>query len=688
MSTRLTFHTIRYKNFMGVGNQWVELPLDQNAKTIIYGKNGAGKSTMYEALYFCLFNKAFRKINKPDLVNNINNKALEVEVTLTASGKQFRIRRGIKPNIFEIHDEDGLIDQTSKTGDYQTFLEHNILRIGPKNAGQTMILGSKLYIPFMKLGAGDRRSLVEEILDIQIFSHMNTVAKDQKKSVLLSIEENQRETELTVNSLDHIKEAIETFAVRNATLKTQYDGEVTEMAGKIAEWTARCDVTIANGLKKKGELDAIQDADLSGFKTDEEYRASIPDADMNPWQLPIPDVKTKAQEQLVYIKDNQKAFEIEIVKAQGIINSGATILQRDIAAVTADIEFYANNPVCPTCKQDIETAFHVHTTAGLNTKITTLTATFTAMEDANNKLIRDYQSGVDAAVEKSVELVDQIEEWDTTNDAMVLARAEANLVVENERTALVNKMTHEKAAKQVVVQEQRSVIEQAMAVLRTEVIAFKSNITSGNERITALNLMIDGLEGDDDIAKKRKEQKQLVGIHVIQTKDKESLTLDLSELEVVLSLLKDDGIKRNIIKAYIPVINKLIRKYLDILEFPVGFILDEEFKETISVPGRRDLSYGSFSAGEQMRIDLALLFTFREIPIIKGGNTTNLMIFDEIADSALDSEGWDAFFTIIESITDVSNVFVLSPKGDELTEKFNDAIRFFKSGSFTQMETL
>jgi hypothetical protein len=409
---------------------------------------------------------------------------------------------------------------------------------------------------------------------------------------------------------------------------------------------------------------------------------------MNPWQLPIPDVKTKAQTQLDYIKVNQQKFEIEIVKAQGNITSAKATAHRDVAAVTADIEFYKNNPVCPTCKQNIAEDFHAHTTSDLNKKIDGLTAAFVELEKVNNTSIREYQKGVDMAVKKAVELVDQIDEWNTTNDTMVLARAEANQKVERDRNELVAIKAAEKAAVTVVVQQKRSVIEQAMAVLRTEVISYRDNMNSGNIRVTGLHKMIDSLAGDEDIDKKHNEHKELEETLGTQNSTKETLTLDLAELDVVLLLLKDDGIKRNIIKAYIPVINKLIRKYLDILEFPIGFTLDEQFKETISVPGRRDLSYGCFSAGEQMRIDLALLFTFREIPIIKGGNTTNLMIFDEIADSALDTEGWDAFFTIIESITDVSNVFVLSPKGDDITERFNNAIRFFKSGSFTQMETL
>jgi DNA repair exonuclease SbcCD ATPase subunit len=656
MSNRLNFHTIRYRNFMGVGNQWVEVQLDAAPKTIVYGKNGAGKSTLYEALFFCLFNKAFRKgVNKPDLVNNINNKGLEVEITLTSSGIPYKICRGVKPAKFEIYKDGVLEDQTSATTDYQAILENNILKMGPKNSGQTMILGSKMYTPFMKLTPPDRRNLVEEVLDIQIFSHMNSVTKAKRKILVLEMDKAESALALKQNSIDHTKTLIQSLAGRNKETQQRLVGEIDLYQKQIPDIQYSIDKEIAAGEKLQIELDEIIE---NGKALGKELEA-----------IPEPDTsgRVKLQEKLDYINENQRKFQAEIVKAQSEIDNEQRNLSRNELRINKDIKFYAENPVCPTCKQDITEEHRGNHDAKYASELADCRAEFAKIKEANEKTIRDYQAGVDVAVDERTKVQEEMVAFDRAITAK-----------RDERAAITQKMA---VLRSDAMGKQNQIKTSAATVTR-----YEGDLAKTEQAIADSNSRIASLDDDVDVSDKKAELKKMESELADQNAKYDKDKVDLAEYDVILSLLKDDGIKKAIIKTYIPVINKLIRKYLDILGFNVGFILDEQFKETISVVGRRDLSYGSFSAGEQMRIDLALLFAFREIPIIKGGNTTNLMIFDEVADSALDVDGWDAFFTIIESITDVSNVFVISPKGDELTGRFNNAIKFKKSGSFTKMD--
>lgn len=679
---RVQFTLLRYKNFMAVGEQWIEIDLASAPKTIIYGKNGSGKSTVYEALYFCLFNKAFRKINKPELVNNVNNKGLLVEVEFTIGKTAYKVVRGIKPNKFEIYRDGEMLDQTSASADYQTILEHQILRMGPKNSAQTMILGSKMYTPFMKLSASDRRTLVEEVLDIQIFSEMNTIAKLRRKTLNEEMADSMQHLETLRHRWQSGREHIDNLKARNQkTIETNVV-EITRLEGELPDMQIALDDAMQAGLALKEQFDAIEEPDYSTLVEPDE----IPSPDYSDLQFMDQEVRVELENEINYISDNSTKINGQLATLRAELSAAETTLIRERAVKQKDIDFYKNNPVCPTCKQNIADDFHHDTTGSIQAEIDALTEEYTSLETKSNQMIEKYEEIITLASQKLAEAEKKLEDMWTEDRRVQAVKVERDNEVLRLRLERENKIKADRAALRHESDLVRAKLEGEMAVLRGTVQTKTVAMRTVNARIEDLKVKNSALEDDADINRQEENLTALkVDVDDALAKMEEMDTKD-REYGLILKLLKDDGIKARIIKTYIPVLNKLIRKYLDILGFTVGFTLDESFKETISVPGRRDLQYGSFSAGEQMRIDLALLFAMREIPIIKGGNTCNLMVFDEVADSALDTEGWDAFFTIIESITDVSNVYVISPKGDELTNRFNNSIVFKKSGAFTVME--
>lgn len=572
MKTNLTFKSVTYKNFLATGNKEVTIPLDDKATTLIYGKNGAGKSTVYEALYYGLYGKAFRKANIPDLINNINNKHMEVRVSFNVQGIPFEVIRGKKPGKFEIWRAGKLLDQGSSVFDYQAKLERQILKMSPATFMQTVILGSLHYVPYMRIRKGkDRMAIIEELLDIQIFSQMNVVARKRMNSINRDIEEMHQKQTLLENSIGLVASHLTDIETKTDVQKKKSEEYLSQLKGDIVNTQTGIDT-----LTK--DRDAI-------------------------------DLSVKEQ----YQKEKDKWSRLN------------TLAKKELQDSARDLKFFADSDSCDRCHQEIDIDFK--------------------LAEINKKSI--LQAQVQKAIETKIQPGMQ---------------------------AALDGLQH-------------------VQILNDELIELNNKIVEGRSQIDTLARQVKGLEDSlseegekAHISEKRKELGRYKASLTKLTKKRLAYQVEIEEFDIVLKLLCDDGIKKNIIKMYIPVINKLISKYLSILGFPIKFTFDEDFKESIIVKGRRDLTYSSFSAGESMRVDLALLFAFREIPIIRSGNSCNLLIFDEVADSAMDSDGWDSFLTIINSISDVGNVFVISPRGDVLVEKFSKAISFSKQGQFSTLD--
>lgn len=572
MKTNLTFKSVTYKNFLATGNKAVTIQLNEKPTTLIYGKNGAGKSTAYEALYYGLYGKAFRKANLPDLINNINNKHMEVRVEFTVQGIPFEVIRGKKPNKFEIWRFGKLVDQGSKAGDYQQYLEKSVLKMSSATFMQTVILGSLHYVPFMRIRKGkDRMAIIEELLDIMIFSIMNRAARDRNNAINRSLAELTQKQELLDHSIDIISAHIE------------------ELESKTDAQKKRIQEQIDTLKQSKKDLEA----DIKKL-TDERS-----------------EINTDAKDEYQQSKEKWSRYQ--------------TLATKELGEISRDIKFFEESDSCDRCHQEID-------------------------EDFKKSEIQKREA-MEVRVQKAIKTK-----------------------IEPGMKEALDGLQHMQILTDRMVDLNSSILE-----LNTQADAVQGN----------LNTLLTNLETENDtqhISEKRKELGKYKGQLTKLVKKKTKLQNESDEYEVVLKLLCDDGIKKNIIKMYIPIINKLISKYLSILGFPIKFTFDENFKETIIVKGRRDLSYSNFSAGEKMRVDLALLFAFREIPIIRSGNSCNLLIFDEVADSAMDSDGWDSFLTIINSISDVGNVFVISPRGDVLVEKFSKSLKFTKTGAFSTLE--
>lgn len=569
MSLSLIFKSVSYKNFLATGNKPVKINLANNPTTLIYGKNGAGKSTMYEALFFCLYGKAFRKAKKPDLVNNINNKKLLVEVEFTTGGSEFRVVRGVKPNIFEIYVNGKLRDQPG-VYEYQAWLEKNVLKMSADTFKQIVILGSLHYVPYMRLTIGKRREIIEELLDIQIFSVMNKVTKGRLSTINTNLEEIERKEEVITTSIRHLEEHIEDLERNTENIKN----ENLEKFEAVVEQRDKVDNKIVVLQEEAGEINTSAGPQL---KKSREY----------------------------FLKYR-------------------TLAEKEIKDLDSTTDFFTENDNCDRCRQEIEQHFKEKILAKVDRK--------------KDKIKGALDNVISPKLEETIR---QIELVSVANDKLTSLNQEIS--------ALLQKSSE----------------------LQTEVNNLKDKLDANLDK--------------DQISQKRKELGTYKGRLTKLSKKKRELTTEAEEYDFIIRLLKDDGIKKNIIKMYVPVINKLLSKYLSILGFPIKFTFDEEFKENIVVKGRRNLTYSSFSAGEKMRLDLALLFAFREIPIIRSGSSCNLLIFDEVADSAMDIEGWDSFLSIIDSVSDVGNVFVISPRGDVLIDKFTDSIKFKKSGQFSQI---
>jgi len=567
----IQFETIRYKNFLSTGNHYSEIQLDEYATTLIIGTNGAGKSTVLDALCFSLFGKPFRKINKSQLINTANEKDCRVEVEFSIAETEWKVIRGIKPNLFEIHRNGLAMDQFSNANDQQKWLEKNVLKMNYKSFTQIVILGSSAFVPFMQLTATNRREVIEDLLDIKIFSSMNALIRDKIKDVRDEIK-----------TLDLKKESL------NDKVKMQknfIDELESESQGRIESNRDKITTLFAESDQYVSENEAFEN-DIHDLTISQE-------------------VVTGAKGKLV---------ELGMLRGK--------ISQR-VSTITKEHKFFTEHTVCPTCGQDIEEEFRINKTADAQTKAKELQSGYKELEDA--------------------------------------------IKTEEERE---HQFTH----------------------LSKEITTLTHGISKNNTRISGCQRQIRDLESEiqtitDKLANRNTEHEKLEEFNERLRETYETVASKKDTIQYYnfsYGLLKDGGVKTKIIKKYLPLINQQVNRYLQMMDFYINFTLDEEFNETIQSPIHDNFSYASFSEGEKMRIDLALLFTWREVARMKNSVNTNLLIMDEVFDSSLDGFGTEEFLKIIRFVIKDANVFVISHKTG-MDDRFDNVIKFEKVKGFSRM---
>lgn len=567
----IEFQKIRWKNFLSTGNNFTEVQLNRSSSTLILGTNGAGKSTILDALTFGLFGKPFRKINKPQLVNSVNEKDCLIEVEFKIGNKQYLVRRGIKPNKFEVMIDNNLVDQDSKTKDYQRYLEENILKLNFKSFTQTVILGSATFVPFMQLNANDRRDIIEDLLDIKIFTTMNDILKIRMSELKDNLFENEKNRELLDQKIDMQERYID-------DAKKSKSSAIKTTKNKIVERET----------------------------TIEKYLTEVENLSKN-----IEDVtKTVVDETIV----KKKQSKLDSLESQ---------LTGNVKKNKKDIQWFEEIDSCPTCKQSIDDT-HKHE----------------MIHDKKNKIVEIEEALDNLSIE-----------FKKVNDRM-------------------NEITD--------IKENIMLLNSSLSEKNTEIRLLRKNIVELKEELKELE---DSDSSVNELKTQLKEfQKQL---KIFEEKRKELVSLR-EYYNVSAMLLKDTGVKTSIIKYYLPKMNKLINKYLREMDFYINFTMDEKFSENIKSRGRENFSYASFSEGEKMRIDLALLFTWRAVAKMKNSVNTNLLILDEVFDSSLDNSGTDEFLKLLNTLGG-NNVFVISHKGEILYDKFHSVIKFDKVKNFSQI---
>ena len=567
----IRFKKIKWKNFLSTGNQWTEIDFEKSSTTLIIGSNGAGKSTVLDALTFVLFNKPFRKITKSQLVNTVNEKDCSVEIDFTVGTRDYRVVRGIKPSIFEIWVGDNMLNQTAAANDQQKYLETNILKLNYKSFTQIVVLGSSSFIPFMQLSAPNRREVIEDLLDIRIFSAMNSVVKDK---------------------LRHLRDNIKILELRKESLTDK----VSMQKKFIEEIESRGKQDIKEKRQKK---DGFANEILNFITHNEELETEVTGL----------------------IEDQEKVTGAS--KTLLKLNNLKGKMSNKVSTLTKEHKFFTDNVTCPTCTQNIEESFRLNRIAEVETKAKEL-------QDGYKELQFKIKS-------------------------------------EQERELSFN-------------------------TLSKEITKLNNDISQNNTKISGFQRQISDLESEiqtltDQLANRNTEHEKLTELRENLNTTFDELVEKKEELsykDYVYNLLKDGGVKTKIIKKYLPLINKQVNRYLQMMDFYINFKLNEEFSETVESPIHEDFSYASFSEGEKMRIDLALLFTWREVAAYKNSTNTNLLIMDEVFDSSLDGTGTDEFLKIIRFVIKDANIFVISHK-ESLLEKFESVIQFEKLKGFSRI---
>lgn len=569
----IVFKSIKWRNFLSTGAHFTEINFTKSTNTLIIGQNGAGKSTVLDALCFSLFGKPFRKINKPQLMNSINQKDLLVEIEFDIGQKKYKVIRGIKPNKFEIYLNGVLLNQDAAAKDYQDVLENQILKLNFKSFTQIVILGSASFIPFMQLTAADRRAIIEDLLDIQIFSTMNQVVKEKLSTNKDELGKIKYDISLLEEKIKMQKESIEEHKKHN-------DDEIAKKTTEIETSKTQFDNLVNDNALIQKHVDALS--------------------------KDIDDRKLKLE------KKSKGLFQV-----QGKI-------QTNIKRHEDDISFYETNHDCPTCKQSIT-------------------------EDWKQSQISEKNEKIDSQ-KKNLEEV-ETELTNVTNELQVISNTVKTI---NQHNSEITKNNATMAA----ILEYIKKLEKEISEISTKV----ESTEEGNAKLTQLKVALEE-----------------------STATYQTLLVDKQYLEHAGTLLKDGGIKSRIIKQYLPIMNKLINKYLSAMDFFVNFNIDENFNETIKSRHRDEFSYANFSEGEKMRIDLALLFTWRQVAKLKNSTNTNLLILDEVFDSSLDTVGTEEFLKLIHELGKDTNVFVISHKGDQLFDKFRSIVKFEKKGNFSRI---
>lgn len=565
------FKKISWKNFLSTGNQFTEVQLDECQNSLIIGTNGAGKSTILDALTFVLFGKSFRKINKPQLINSTNEKECVVNIDFRIGSVEWSITRGIKPNVFEIYRDGKLLDQAASANDQQKYLEQTILKMNYKSFTQIVILGSSNFTPFMQLPASGRREVIEDILDIKVFSTMNNIIKDQLRKYREDIKVLNLKKESVSDKVRMQENFIKELDTRGKNTLQKYEDKISELNIDIDVFNRDNKIEEKEIRRYQKELESVQDAKTKIRK--------------------LGNLKGKISQKMDSIKREQN--------------------------------FFSDNLTCPTCEQTIEESFRTQRLKNSNTKLKELEDGFEQLIDTIKS--EEFRESVYDNITKSImESQSKI----STNSAKI------------------------------------SSLQAQITGLNHEIKTLNDQSTNKNEEQEKLNAYKESLEKVfDDLTEKR---------------------IKVSNHDFLHELLKDSGVKSKIIEKYLPLINQQVSKYLQMMEFYINFKLDEEFNETVESPIHEDFSYSSFSEGEKQRIDLALLFTWREVAKIKNSTSTNLLIMDEIFDSSLDGFGTDDFLKIIRFVVKDANVFVISHK-ESLHDKFDRVIKFEKRKNFSQI---
>ena len=567
----ITFQKIRWKNFLSTGNQYTEVNFQECHTNLIIGTNGAGKSTILDALTFALFNKPFRKINKSQLINATNERESMVEVEFSINSRDYIIRRGIKPNVFDIEVNGVPLNKESDDRARQKILEETVLKLNYKSFTQIVILGSSTFVPFMQLTGSNRRDVIEDLLDIRIFSAMNNILRDQLK-----------DKKNIVKSLDLKKENL----TDKMTMQNKFISEIEKQGYDQID-------------SHKDKMKTLGIENNTHMEMNDIIKGNIDDV-------------VKKQEEV--IDAGSKLVKLNTLKGK---------ITQKVATITKEHKFFTDNTVCPTCTQSIEESFRLNKIADVQNKARDLKKGFKELEETI-KLEQDRERQFNNFTKEITKLNNDISQNNTRISVNQKQIRDLEEEVQTITTQLKNRNTeHEKLAE------------------------FKTNLNNTTE----------------DLATKKQE---------------------IIHHDFAYSLLRDDGVKTKIIKKYLPFINQQVNRYLQMMEFYINFKLDEEFNESIESPIHEDFSYSSFSEGEKMRIDLALLFTWREVARVKNSVNTNLLIMDEVFDSSLDGLGTDEFLKIIRFIIKDANIFVISHKTD-LHDKFQSGIKFDKVRGFSSM---